>query len=196
MYAGGKTEAFWICVGIIVFSIWMHIVAVDDAKAENNWRDYWANGGPNGNHSNYTNTRRYTQVSCRRSVEETERRRLAEIRRYGIQYDPLPICQEPEQIQRKSLPTVETATIISAEKRLEMERRKEAYLEYLRERQTEEILRAEIKKRLKPGEGLFECRTCGKVIIGRYRTKGLWDGRAVREYYCPECKAMKQTYVW
>ena len=86
MYADGKTEAFWICVGIIVFSIWMHIVAVDDAKAENNRRDYWANSGPNGNHSNYTNTRRYTKVSCRRSVEETERRRLAEIRRSGIQY--------------------------------------------------------------------------------------------------------------
>lgn len=195
-YSDGETGACWVSVGIALFAIWLHIGAVDEAKAEINWEHYWLNGGPNGNHDSYTSTGRHTQRKSRRSAEETERRRLAEIQRSQIPYDPIPTRSEPVYTHIRSLPTAETVTIISAEKRLEMEKRKEACLEYLRERQTEEIRRAEIKKRLKPGEGLFECRTCGKVIIGRYRTKGLWDGRAVREYYCPECKTMKQTYVW
>ena len=56
-------------------------------------------------------------------------------------------------------------------------------------------LMSEFRNHLKPGEGAFECRECGQIIVGKYRTKGLWDGRTVKEYYCPVCRKMKQSYL-
>lgn len=128
-------------------------------------------------------------------MEKTERLRITEIQRSKIPYDPIPTRSESVWAQKSNEACREASKIISSEKRLAMEKRKEAYLESLREIQREEARREEIRKRLKPGEGMFHCNMCGNTIIGRYRTKTLWDGRTADEFYCPQCKSKKLSYV-